>query len=152
MKRSPLERWVTVALLCLAVFLLIPAFEMPIGSASNPGPALVPLIVLGLLIAACLGLLISRPSDAIQAADAREDTRKIGDRKIWGTILALGLAAVLFEWLGYRLSVFLLLVCLLWLYSTLSAIRVVLGALLGVFFVWLFFDRLLRVQLPVGLF
>jgi hypothetical protein len=152
MKRSPLERWVALALLCLGLALLIPAFEMPIGSASNPGPALVPLLVLGALIVACVGLLISQRSEPTQAADAPDSARGLGDRRIWGTIVALGLTAVLFEGLGYRISVFLLLVCLLRLYSTLSFTRVLLGALAGVLFIWLFFERLLSVQLPAGLF
>jgi putative tricarboxylic transport membrane protein len=151
MNRPRLERWVTALLLCGGLALLVPTLQMPMGSAGNPGPGLLPLIILLGLIGCCAVLLIRRQRHEPAQTDEAPEAPALGDRKIWGTLIGLGVTALIFEPVGYKLSIFLLLLGLLRLYSRLSWSRVVVAAALGVAAVTLFFGSLLGVQLPVGL-
>jgi hypothetical protein len=150
---SRLEALIAGALLMLALALLVPALEMPLGSAGNPGPGVLPLAVLVLLIGCSATLLIRHLlRGSARTTPAAAHSHAIGNRKIWFSLIALALTSLIFEPLGYRLSILLLLIALLRLYSTLSLARIAIAATIGTAAVWLFFERLLSVQLPAGLF
>lgn len=150
MNPSRLEALVAAALLALALALLIPALDMPMGSAGNPGPGVLPAAVL-LLLAVCSAALLASRWRKRSERPAAEQRPSTGNRKIWFTLIALAITSLVFEPLGYRLSILALLVVLLRLYSTLSLARIAFAALIATAAVWLFFERLLAVQLPAGI-
>ncbi len=151
MSPSRLETLIAAALLALALGLLVLALDMPMGSPGNPGPGVLPTAVLVLLGACTAALLIVRWRDRHRAPQD-EPSAPLGNRKIWFTLIALALTSVAFEPVGYKLSIFLLLIVLLKLYSDLGLARIIVAAALATAAAWFFFERLLAVQLPAGLF
>ena len=138
-------------LLLLSLGAFVVAWGMPDGSLSAPGPGVFPLGLSGALGIVSLGLMI-RAIGLSQVRDSDETLVTIGHQQIWITIAALIGFALIFEWAGYLLSATLFLSILLTSFSTLSRTKVFFAAALGAILSWLFFAKLLGVNLPRGFF
>lgn len=130
-------------LFLLALFILWQNRAYPIGTVTEPGAGFLPLL-LGLGFAGTSALIAWYGTDTLPLRDIGwgETPRAIA------ILTACGIAASVFEWLGYRLTIFALLVFLLGVLERKKVPVVLLVAALfslGSYFV---FFNLLDVQLP----
>jgi hypothetical protein len=130
-------------LFALSLFVLWQNLAYPIGSLTDPGAGLMPLL-LGLAFAVVTALIVLLGGHSARLKD-------IG----WGEaprafviLAACGVATSVFEWLGYRLTLAALLVFLLGVVERRPIVAVVLTA--GGFSIvsYFVFHNLLDVQLP----
>ena len=133
------------ALCLLALFVLWESRTLPLGTLRNPGPAYTPvLLAAALLILGALVVAMGGRSVAITAVGWGESPR---------ALLVLGVSAFIalaLERLGYRLTILVALLFLVWLVERRSfalAAVFALGMAFGSFYL---FDTLLRVPLPRG--
>ena len=133
------------ALILLAVVTAWETRRLPLGTLHNPGPGYMPLLLA--LILGALGIVVilrggsSPPLAALRWPEARHAA---------AILLGCGFAAFALEWLGYRLTVIVLLAFLLGVMERKSPAvlaAVALGLSLGSFFL---FSNLLKVPLPRG--
>lgn len=133
------------ALCLLALFVFWESRTLPLGTLRNPGPAYMPvLLAAALLILGALVLALGGRSAGITSVGWSEGPRAL---LVFGVsaFIALGL-----ERLGYRLTMLVALLFLVWLVERRSfALAAVfgLGMAFGSFYL---FDTLLRVPLPRG--
>ncbi len=130
-------------LFLLALFILWKNRSYPIGTLTEPGAGFLPLF-LGIAFAIITALIAWYGTDAVPLRDIGwgEAPRAIA------ILLACGIAASIFEWLGYRLTIFALLIFLLGVIERKpvhSVLLVAIGFSLLSYFV---FFNLLDVQLP----
>jgi hypothetical protein len=139
-----LERGISVALFVLATFVVWQSAGMPSGTASLPGPGMLP-IALGVLLAlsALALLLLSWRSEASHA-----EAVKLGNRPIAVAFLALVSAGLLFERLGSLLTGTLFLFVLLWTLSALGWWRSLVAGFAAALVMNLAFLHVLGVSLP----
>jgi hypothetical protein len=130
-------------LFLLALFVLWQNRAYPIGTLTEPGAGFLPLF-LGIAFAITSALIAWYGTDSVSL-------KNIG----WGEapraiaiLIACGIAASIFEWLGYRLTIFVLLVFLLGVVEK-KPIHIVLAVAVGFSLLTYFvFFNLLDVQLP----
>jgi len=145
------ERTGSLIFLAAGIYGLIFSFQLPLGKWNEPGPGVFPLILSILLFASGLGWFFhgkgTGKKESVSAP--RESFMKLTTPlKIVGLTLAYILA---FNGVGYLLSS-LIYVFILFLWVSRYKIWVAAGlAILIGAGSWLFFEKLLAVQLPPGL-
>lgn len=138
------------ALLFLAVFAAWAARDLPFGSLVRPGPGFFPLGLAAIL--AALGLWILLASLRLAIADPWRLWASTADRsRVLTMATALVGYTLIVDWAGFSIATFLLFLIMLrgvagrsWTQSCLYSAVVSAAA-------WLFFARLLRVNLPAGI-
>jgi hypothetical protein len=149
---APPERFVLtrdrvggVALLLFAVAVMWEDRAFPLGSVTKPGPGYMPMLLAGILAAmALLVIWVGGRSPALGSLDWSEKKHAVA---ILG---GCAFTALALERIGYRLTVILLVVFLLWVIErkrSAVVIATALGLSLGTFYV---FSTLLQVPLPLG--
>ncbi len=138
-----LEVGVGVALLLLGVFAAWEGARMPQGSAGLPGPGVMP-VALGVLLALGAIALLTISARARVAAEPMA----IGHRRITWAVLALFVAGLLWERVGFLVTSTLFLFVLLWTLSTLGWWRSLVAAVLATIAARFVFQHLLDVRLP----
>ena len=122
-----------------------------IGSLTQPGTGYLPLALGIILVLLSLILLIGRMKIASGAKRASvPGFHSEGWKRVAYTVLVLVMAAFFFEWVGYLLTFFLLIVLLMKGVAQQSWRRILLTALLTTAGVYIVFVLLLEVQLPHG--
>jgi putative tricarboxylic transport membrane protein len=145
-----------VACLCL-LGIFIPALVTSLGysltDALGPGPGFFPfwLSLIGAVLSAVILLQVTLAKEADVGAVNLELDRGTALQAI-GVLVALTAAAILFEPLGYRLTMLPFIVCILLVLGARSWIAIALTALAGSFGVFHVFYHWLRVPLPIGEF
>ncbi|MCU0560606.1 MAG: tripartite tricarboxylate transporter TctB family protein [Desulfobacterales bacterium] len=89
----------------LAVVYLIAAVRLPIGTAANPGPGFIPIVV-GLLLVICTGILLARSLSrkkwtAPEPAGTPEPTSNL---RVFGIIFGTLAYPFALEWIGFLAS------------------------------------------------
>jgi putative tricarboxylic transport membrane protein len=143
-----------VACLCL-LGIFVPALVTSLGysltDALGPGPGFFPfwLSLLGALLSAAIlvQVTLARSEEDIAASGA--PNRQLVLQAV-GVLIALTAAAVLFERLGYRLTMLPFIVAMLLILGGRSPIAIALTALTGSFGVFHVFYHWLKVPLPIG--
>jgi putative tricarboxylic transport membrane protein len=143
-----------VACLCL-LGIFVPALVTSLGysltDALGPGPGFFPfwLSLLGALLSAAIlvQVTLARSGEDIAASGAPD--RQLVLQAI-GVLITLTAAAVLFEPLGYRLTMLPFIVAMLLILGARSPIAIALTALTGSFGVFHVFYHWLKVPLPIG--
>lgn len=137
------DRLSGILLFLLALFILWENRAYPIGTLTEPGAGFLPL-VLGIAFAITSALVAWHGTDSVPLKD-------IG----WGEVpraiailVACGVAASVFEWLGYRLTIFALLIFLLGVIERKPILIVFLVAVGFSLLSYFVFFNLLDVQLP----
>lgn len=130
-------------LFLLALFILWQNRAYPIGTLTEPGAGFLPLF-LGLGFAVTSALIAWYGTDTLPLRDIGwgETPRAIA------ILIACGIAASVFEWLGYRLTMFALLVFLLGVLERKKVPVVLLVSVLFSLVSYFVFFNLLEVQLP----
>ena len=139
--------WTSLFLMLLSAAVINEAFELEVGSPSNPGSGFMifgAAVVLGLLaLHQFVKLLRSRKSKS-------ESAEKIHWVRITAVILANVLYIYLFRPVGYLVCTFLLLSFLFQVLERGRWIPRLIGAALTSFFTYVLFARLLQLNLPKG--
>jgi hypothetical protein len=141
------DRVAGAALAVFAATVLWESRRLPLGSVSNPGPAYMPVVLAALLLVG--GTII-----AVLGADSAP-ARSIRWREWRHTVAIFGacaFAALALERLGYRLTIFIVLVFLLGVIERKRAVPTLVLAVAFAGGSLFLFDTLLRVQLPRGPF
>jgi putative tricarboxylic transport membrane protein len=149
-----------VACLCL-LGIFVPALVTSLGysltDALGPGPGFFPfwLSLIGAILSAAIlvQVTLARADEgtAVSVAPDLAPDRRMALQAI-GVLIALTAAAVLFEPLGYRLTILPFVVGVLLVLGARSAIAIALTALAGSFGVFHVFYYWLKVPLPIGAF
>jgi putative tricarboxylic transport membrane protein len=138
------------ALTAVGAYVLATGLGMPMGSASLPGPGVLPSAVGALLL--LTGLLIAVLSWRRAQRAQSSETRSAGSMA-WNVLIAVGalfFGAAFFKTLGAPAVLAIMLAVLFKAFARTSWWRAVLSGAAGAALAWLFFVRLLEVQLPVG--
>ena len=142
------ELGAAVALAALGGVVLAMASRMPDGSMGAPGPGMFPLGLGGGLVLVGIGLVVR----ALRLGGADADlVIEVGHRHVWISLAALVVLGLVFEPLGYPISIFLFMLTLLGAFAKLGRLRTVAAALVAAGVSWWFFVKLLGVNLPLGL-
>lgn len=145
--------WQIACLCLLGIFLpaLVTSLGYSLTDALGPGPGFFPfwLSLIGAVLSAAMLAQVT-------LAEAGEGISLVPDRQMAlqaiGVLIALTAAAVLFEPLGYRLTMLPFIVGLLVVLGARSWIAISLTALAGSFGVFHVFYHWLKVPLPIGEF
>jgi hypothetical protein len=138
---------VAVALGGAAVFLVLTAARMPLGTTVMPGPGVMPLgigIGLAATTIALLAAALKRRRDATE-------TVRLGSRDILVAVAGLVWASLLFEALGFFLCLGVFLLALVKEFGRQGWIKSLVFAVLAVAAAYWFFAIVLGVSLPHGL-
>ena len=133
------------ALVLLAVVTAWETRRLPLGTLHNPGPGYMPLLLA--IILAALGVVVVLYGGS---SPRLAELRWLEARHAAAILIGCGFAAFALEWLGYRLTVVVLLAFLLGVMERKRpavVAAVALGLSFGSFFL---FSNLLRVPLPRG--
>jgi hypothetical protein len=139
------EGAVALALLALAAFVIWSGLRMPAGTVALPGPGFFP-VALGVLLALVALAVLARAV----LAKATGGPVALGHRDVAVAIVSLMLAAALFEPLGALLTTAGFVALSVACYARLAWWRAALWGIVAALAVWLFFIRLLGLQLPRG--
>jgi putative tricarboxylic transport membrane protein len=141
------DRVAGAGLAIFALFVLWQSRTLPLGSLANPGPAYMPVALATLLFLGGLAIaILGRHAPPIRSLAFREWRHAVA------IFAACAFAALALERLGYRLTIFIL---LLFLLAVVERKRAVTAAIFAAAFAagtYFLFDTLLRVQLPRGPF
>jgi putative tricarboxylic transport membrane protein len=140
---------VAAILLALAVYIFLAASALPFGTARVPQTAFFPKLLAALLAILSLVLL----AQALAGTKAPFDSNKIGTAgwiRIGATLGTLAGFAFVLERLGFLLTTFLLMICLLRAIEAQSWGKVIAVALATSLITYGLFARLLGVPLPAG--
>lgn len=140
------ERIVAGVVVLLAAYVIRESLRMPLGRTDQPGPGFYPLVLGLLLCAAGLILLLQL---LLQPLDRKAYTQ-IGGRDVFAIVLALMIAALLFERLGFIVTVGLFLFALLRVLSPLGWIKSGVAGVTTAIIASIFFQKILGVPLPTG--
>jgi putative tricarboxylic transport membrane protein len=132
----------------LGMLAVITALRTGIGTLTNPGPGLLPLI--GGLLMMLLSLVIFFQAFSREAKESEQKWVKIGNWRIWLVALCLVLYAFTFKRLGFAIATFLLLGSLFQLLERKSWLNTGFTAAATIFAVYMVFYVWLQVQLPRG--
>ncbi len=133
-------------LLLLAGGALALSGDLPVGTLGSPGPGLVPMLAIALVAAFSIALIVSARSSPPAAETHFEDLRHA-----LPVVIAAALALLVYEWLGFVITMLLLLVGLL-LRERIEAWRALVYAGFVVSLVKLVLGKLLKAPLPIGPF
>jgi len=140
---------VAAILLALAGYIFLAASALPFGTARVPQTAFFPKTLA--LLLAILSLVVL--AQALARAKTTFDSNKIGSAgwfRIGATLATLAGFALVLERLGFLLSTFLLMVCLLRAIEAQSWGKIIAVALATSLITYGLFARLLGVPLPAG--
>jgi putative tricarboxylic transport membrane protein len=148
--------WQVACLCLLGVFLpaLVTSLGYSLTDALGPGPGFFPfwLSLIGAMLSAAMLMQATRAkTEEGAAAPVLASDRRVALQGI-GVVVALVVAAVLFEPLGYRLTMLPFVAALLVLLGARSPVAIALTALAGSFGVFHVFYHWLKVPLPIGEF
>lgn len=136
--------------LILGIVLSLWSTNYEIGTVMQPGPGFLPLI-LGLLLIFLSIVLLGQARKASQGVGRPPITFQPGGwKRVFFTAVILILAGFLFERMGYILTVFLLMICLMWRVGGLHWKRVFAIAFLTTLGVYIVFILLLDQPFPRG--
>ncbi|EGV35093.1 tripartite tricarboxylate transporter TctB family protein [Neisseria weaveri] len=142
-----LERWFSAVLLLAALFLLYLAWGYTAPISYDPlGPRPYPLLILSLLALCCLFLAVRPKQEWIDLGYTPPLLKKLGL-----CLLVLLAYAVLFELLGFPLATALMAFAVGRFFGGSTKACLISGVALGAG-LYILFDRLLDVPLPVGFF
>ena len=139
---------VAVVLLALAVFFLWGGWHMPAGTFSVPGPGIVPMILSTLLAATALALIIKELFGGARRAGVPVS---FGVAPVAIVFAALTGVALALEYAGFVATLSVFLFIMLRVFSRLGTWRAALLAVVITCAAAWFFDSLLGVSLPRGL-
>ena len=146
-------------LILLGLFVVEETWRLryPLGTVGNPGPAFTPLVLAGLVLAFGVALVVTRRISPLASAGERPAARTTGvDWKGWRHALVIlvvcSLATLALERLGYRLTIGLMLACLVGVIERQRPVFAVVFAAALALTTFYLFDTLLRVPLPRGPF
>lgn len=138
-------RVVPLGMLVVAGIALAEALRFPESAGDIPGPALAPLLVAGALSLVAIGLLFQRGEGSDPAAPGEP-------WPILGMLLAAMCGyALLMPLLGFISGTAILLTACLKIFGHPVGARGWAFGLGAAFFIWIVFDKLMRVPLPQGL-
>lgn len=100
-------------LMALSAGICTMAFRLGLGNIHNPGPGLIPLIVAALLGLMSIGLSIKGLIEAIKGYQEKEVFKGIAWEKPVMALCGLLGYGIFFNYLGFRISTFLLMILLL---------------------------------------
>jgi len=135
------------------VVIIIASLNLPLGSFSNPGPGLVPLIPGVLLSILSLAMFFSsfmRRTDFEEKRYFCDEGGK-GWQMVIVTFVAILLYGITFEYLGFVITSFLLMVFLFKVAGKLKWPATLAGAVLATISCYAIFNLWLKVQFPRGL-
>lgn len=132
----------------IAVFLILTAANMPLGTAVMPGPGVLPLGIGIGLAATAIALLV----EALKRLRDASETVRFGSRDILVAIAGLVWVSLLFEALGFFLCLGAFLLALVKEFGRQGWIKSLAFAILAVATAFWFFGMVLDVSLPRGLF
>lgn len=141
------EAALSLVLCALGFFLALSAWGMPFGTASAPGPGILP-FVLGVLMAG-IGVIA-----ALKALWLKQDKKPIsvGSERALLCILVLFGAALAFVPFGFVATSFVFLSILFYGLGERIFVEATAAGAGATLFAWLVFDKLLGVGLPQGIF
>jgi putative tricarboxylic transport membrane protein len=139
-----LERGISIALFVLAVFVVWQSAGMPSGTLKLPGPGMLPMALGVLLALSSLALILMSPRSGPSQAEAVI----VGNRRIVVAFLALVIAGLLFERIGFLLTGTLFLFVLLWMLSPLGWLGSLVAGFAAALIMNLAFLHALGVSLP----
>lgn len=119
--------------------------ELPVGGLSMPGAGFMPLLIAGLMIVLGAALLLSARDGEVLASLSWEDLRHAGPVVL---IAAAGIA--LYTWLGFILTMILLMVALLVLVERRNILRAGIYSAAVVLLAYGVFATFLKAPLPIG--
>ena len=137
---------IALALLAAATFFIWQAALLPFGRVGLPGPGFFPFVlgvVLALLAIAVLVRILQNSSDNAQSVF-------LGHRDVLIALLAMAGLALAFERIDGYVALGAFTAALLLFVARTSVWRALLGVILGMVGVWLFFGIALGVRLPAG--
>jgi putative tricarboxylic transport membrane protein len=140
---------VAAIMLALAGYILLAASALPFGTLRMPQTAFFPQILAVLLAILSLVLLAQSLAGTIVRLDP-DRIDPAGWFRIGATVAALSVFALVLESLGFLLSTFFLMVCLLCALETRSWGKVIAVALATALVTYAIFALLLGVPLPTG--
>jgi putative tricarboxylic transport membrane protein len=148
---STVDRVAGVALALIGLFVvwesLLSVRKLPLGTIRTPGPAYVPVLLASLLIVFGIAIVVAGGgARKLRTLDWTEG------RHAAGILVACGLAAVLLERLGFRITIAVVLFLLLAGLERKPLVFAAGFALALAFGTFYLFDTLLRVPLPRGPF
>lgn len=141
------ETGMALVLLTVSFFLIFTAIRMPLGTATLPGPGLMPLAIGTALAFTSLGLLVV----TLTRRGAKPGAVQLGSRDILVASVGLLWVSLLFEHLGFFLCMGVFLLILSREFSRGGWFKPMLFALLWVSAAYWFFVHTLGVSLPRGL-
>ncbi len=140
----------------LSIFVLIHSFSYPYKDRLGPGPGFFPFwmsIITGLL---SLGLFLQTTFAKAESSEAAGSKsffpNREGGIRIFLILAALGMALVLLNPIGFRISMLLFLLFLPFALGVRNWLIIILVAVLGSFGVFHAFYYWLKVPLPIGFF
>jgi putative tricarboxylic transport membrane protein len=142
------------SMVCLIVAAIViwQSAIIPMGRINKPGPGFLPFWV-GIILALLSAVLWVEASLRKPSAGT---ARFLSGEGKWPYVVFAGVSLLaytgLMEILGFRISTFLLLICLFWFVGKQKWWVVLTGASLVTVFTYLIFRVALKVQLPAGLF
>ena len=139
-----LELAVSLAMFLLAAFMIWQAWQMPGGMRGMLGPGSLPLALAALLAPTAVIIFVGR----YRAPEQTEEETELGNQPIVVSILAVLGAGLLFERVGFIISMGAFLFVLLWMLSKLGWWRSGLAAMVTVIVAKFLFDDVLGVTLP----
>jgi putative tricarboxylic transport membrane protein len=147
--------WQVACLCLLGIFVaaLVTSLGYSLTDALGPGPGFFPfwLSLIGAILSAAILLQVTLARSTEGAAVSFAPDRGVAMRAI-GVVVALTAAAILFEPLGYRLTMLPFILSLLLVLGARSWIAITLTVLAGSFGVFHVFYHWLKVPLPIGAF
>lgn len=134
-----------LALLAVGIFFASQAALLEFGRVGLPGPAFFP-FVLGLALCVLAGTILYQ----VWRSPSSSEAIFLGHRDVVIAMLAMAGLAAVFERIDSYVALGVFTAALLLLIARAALWRLVLGAVLGMVAVWLFFGLALGVQLPTG--
>jgi putative tricarboxylic transport membrane protein len=141
--------------LLVGVFFIINALRLDLGTFSNPGPGLVPLLP-GIILFVLSAVLVVKSYMLQEPRDVGDGSvTRLGQSLKWSpgviiTLAAMLVFAVVLQYLGFIVSCSLMMLFLFKFIGKLSWNRSVFGATLSVGLCYLIFQKWLSVQFPLG--
>lgn len=142
----------SAALLAIFAFFAFESIQLSLRDALGPGPGFFPfwLGVLGAVLAVVL--LVQLHLNQVDLGSEALEFDRTGVRSVMLVLVGLTVATALLDVIGFRLSMLLLIACLLIILGARSRVAIAVCAFAGSFGVFHVFIDLLKVPLSVGIF
>jgi putative tricarboxylic transport membrane protein len=141
--------------LALGAFFTINALGLDVGTFSNPGPGLIPLMPGILLCVLSAALVFKSYKGKEPQREGGDSATHLADHLKWSPVVILTMVAMLvfavaMQYLGFVVSSILIMLFFFKFIGKLTWIRSALGAALSVGICYLVFQVWLTVQFPIG--